>query len=64
MIHPFLVLEIPFYGFFDTLLKTGAMAPNLVPSATFENRWHNADKEQVKNAYTIFSIHLRFIKKQ
>ena len=21
MIHPFLVLEIPFYGFFDTLLK-------------------------------------------
>ena len=39
------------------------MAPNPIPSATFENRWHNANKEQVKNAYTIFPSHLRSYQK-
>ena len=27
MIHPFLILEIPFYGFFDTLLKLERWLP-------------------------------------
>ena len=44
--------------------QTGEMAPSRVPSRACENRWHNAYKEQEENDNTIFSIHLRFIKKQ